>query len=82
MSEWFKKDAWDEALKECGLSAEWYNLRDRSLDECLPWNHLDCGVSLAYLKSEYRKAMQGEITRDFRKGCNNCGLLRYEGACR
>ena len=81
-SEWFKKDAWDEAFSECGLSPEWYNLRERSLDECLPWNHLDCGVSLAYLKSEYAKAMREEITHDCRKGCTGCGIKRYEGACR
>lgn len=81
-SEMFNKDAWQKAFETTGIDPEFYASRTRSLDEVLPWSHIDCGVSIQYLKSEYQKAMKGEITPDCRKGCNGCGLMRYEGACR
>lgn len=81
-TEWFNKDAWDRAFEETGIDPAFYANRDRSTDEIMPWDHIDCGVSRAYLVREYEKALKGEITPDCRKGCNGCGMMRYEGACR
>ena len=81
-TEFFNKAGWDKAFADAGIDPGFYSSRERSLDEVLPWSHIDCGVSLAYLKREYQKAMRGEITPDCRKGCQGCGMTRYEGACR
>ena len=81
-TEWFNKDAWDKAFEETHIDPAFYANRERSTDEVMPWDHIDCGVSRAYLVREYEKALKGEITPDCRKGCNGCGMMRYEGACR
>ena len=80
-SEFFKFDLWMEAFAECGLDPAFYASRVRPYDELLPWGFIDCGVTQEYLMREAKKAEKGETTRDCRKGCNGCGLNRYEGMC-
>ena len=80
-TEWFKKDEWMEAFRKADIDIPFYTTRQRELGEVMPWSHIDCGVSEAYLKREYEKAMRAEITPDCRKGCTGCGVKRYEGAC-
>jgi radical SAM family uncharacterized protein len=48
-------------------------MRDRG--EFLPWDHISCGVSKEYLWREYERATRGQVTRDCRDGCTNCGAL-------
>ena len=71
-SEHFKPDAWNEAFHECGFTVEEYAHRQRSLDEPLPWGHVDVVVTADYLKREYEKAMEAVTTKDCRQGCNGC----------
>ena len=80
-TEHFRYDKWCQAFEECGLSKDFYAHRERKLDEVLPWDHIDCGVSKEFLKKEYRKALSGETTRDCREGCNGCGLQKLKGVC-
>ena len=77
----FRYDLWKQAFEDCGLSVDFYAHRQRSLDEVLPWDHIDCGVTKEFLAREYQKALRGETTRDCREGCNGCGLQRVKGAC-
>ena len=79
-SDQFRYDLWLKAFGECGLDPDFYACRERSTDELLPWDHLDCGVTKAFLKREWEKAQRGEITHDCRKGCVGCGVNRYEEA--
>ena len=79
-SDQFRYDLWLKAFGECGLDPDFYACRERSTDETLPWDHLDCGVTKAFLKREWEKAQRGEITHDCRKGCVGCGVNRYEEA--
>ena len=71
-SEHFKPVAWNEAFHECGLTVEEYAHRQRSIDEPLPWGHVDVVVTEDYLKREYEKAMEAVTTKDCRQGCNGC----------
>jgi len=48
--------AWRRALRECQLDAAEY-LRERSLDEHLPWSVVDSGVSRDYLWREMRRGL-------------------------
>ena len=80
-NETFRFDLWMEAFKECGLDPAFYANRERPMDEILPWDHIDCGVTKDFFRREKEKSDRAEITRDCRKGCNGCGLQRWKGVC-
>ena len=81
-TEFYDNDKWTQAFKDTGIDPNFYALRARDIDEVLPWAHLDCGVSMEFLKREWEHAQKAKITHDCRKGCVGCGMKRYEGACR
>ncbi|MBR1477958.1 MAG: TIGR03960 family B12-binding radical SAM protein [Lachnospiraceae bacterium] len=81
-SEYYKNDIWLETFRECGLSIEFYANRERSLDEILPWDFIDCGVSKEYLKREWENAKSERVTPNCRDKCNGCGAARFDcGVC-
>ena len=80
-NETFRFDLWMEAFRECGLDPAFYANRARSRDEVLPWDHIDSGVTKAFLWNEKSRSERTETTRDCRKGCNGCGLQRWKGVC-
>ena len=53
---------WPKTLKEAILNPDFYTYRERSLDEILPWDFIDHGISKTFLKEEYQKALQGKTT--------------------
>ena len=69
------------AFEKCGLDTAFYANRERPYEELLPWSFIDMGVTEQYLRLESERAKKGITTRDCRKGCNGCGLQRYEGMC-
>jgi radical SAM family uncharacterized protein len=80
--ELFKYELWEKAFAEAGLDIKFYAQRERSPDELLPWAHIDVGVNREYLRAEYEKALNAEVTPDCRTGiCNTCGLERWETGC-
>ena len=80
-SDQYRHDLWLRAFEEKGVDPDFYALRNFDLNETLPWDHLDAGVTKAFLRREWEKAQRGERTQDCRKGCVGCGMNRYEGAC-
>jgi len=84
-------DAWNEhfnyknwlcAFEEAGLEPDFYAQRERSLDELLPWAHIDSGVTADFLKREYQCALDGKTTADCRfDACSACGLQRWHPNC-
>jgi len=81
-SEHFNYGNWLCAFEETGLEPSFYAHRERPLDEPLPWAHIDVGVTTAFLKQEYQRALEGIETSDCRyKACNACGLERWQPAC-
>jgi len=81
-SEHFNYGNWLCAFEETGLEPSFYAQRERPLDEPLPWAHIDAGVTTAFLKREYQRAIEGIETPDCRyKACNACGLERWQPAC-
>jgi len=80
--EHFKFDNWQRAFADASLDIDFYARRQRSLDELLPWGHIDTGVTADFLKREYQRALEGVQTPDCREGpCNACGLELSETAC-
>ena len=63
-------------LKQHGLDAEAMAERELALDETLPWQHLDMGVSMDYLCQELAKSEQGKFTPMCFDNCKRCGVCR------
>ena len=76
-SEYFHNDVWMEAFEACGLDPDFYSHRERPLDEFLPWDFLDCGVSRAFLEREWQKAKNETISPNCKQACQGCGAARF-----
>lgn len=74
-SDQFKIEAWRQAFHEAGLVPDFYARRPRPLDEVLPWDHIDTGVTKRYLAQEYEASLRGEVRPDCREQCYACGIL-------
>lgn len=69
---------WEQALADCGLDASWYAHRERDLWETLPWDHIDAGVTAAYLRREWHNTLNRVKTLDcHREACNVCGMQNF-----
>ena len=64
---------------DSGASIAFYNLRKRELDEVLPWDFIDCGVSKTFLKREWQRALQEQTTQNCRMQCSGCGAAGFQG---
>jgi radical SAM superfamily enzyme YgiQ (UPF0313 family) len=74
-SDSFNFTLWEKAFAAEGIEPEKYAHYRPGLKERLPWEHIDTGLSGEFLRHEYQKALQGEITHDCReRGCVGCGL--------
>ncbi len=79
-SEHFDFAKWMEAFEEAHLDPYFYSHRERDLDEVLPWDHIDSGVSKRFLIREWQRALAGETTPDCRfEGCTGCRLCQDFG---
>jgi radical SAM superfamily enzyme YgiQ (UPF0313 family) len=80
--EHFNYRNWLTAFREEGIEPDFYARRQRSLDELLPWAHIDTGITVDFLKREYRRSLEGRETGDCRlQNCNVCGLEQDQPAC-
>jgi radical SAM family uncharacterized protein/radical SAM-linked protein len=76
--EHFRKDVWEEAFARCGLDPDLYLYRERDLKETLPWDHIQSGVTKAFLGKEWIKAGQADLTPDCRRHCLECGICDHQ----
>ena len=80
--EYYKNDVWMKAFDDCGVSIPFYTTRERSLDELLPWDFIDCGVTKDFLKKEWLRAQDEQVTPNCKMQCNGCGITKYHtGIC-
>jgi len=81
--EHFKFKEWLDAFHECGVDPAFYANRKRTLDEILPWEHIDIGVSRKFLERENKRAYNGELTPNCRINCSGCGAAVFgESLCK
>ena len=78
-SENFRYDLWKEAFAETGVDIDFYTLRERSIEEILPWDFIDAGVSRKFLIREWERALAEEVTPNCRQQCSGCGVKKYKG---
>jgi radical SAM superfamily enzyme YgiQ (UPF0313 family) len=74
-SDQFKIEAWRQAFRETGVELAFYIHRPRTLDEVLPWDHIDTGLTKRYLARDYEASLRGETRVDCREQCYACGIL-------
>ena len=74
-SELLNLQAWQDAFAQVGLDSDFYTLRQRSLDEVLPWDHISTGVSKHFLLTDLRLSQAERTREDCRNRCYNCGIL-------
>jgi len=69
---------WQQALDENSLDGAWYATRERDLWETLPWDHIESGVTAAYLRREWHNTLNRVKTLDcHREPCNVCGMQNF-----
>lgn len=78
-SENFHYEIWQQAFEETNTDLDFYTLRERDVDEILPWDFIDAGVTKEFLAREWKHAKEGVVTPNCRKRCSGCGVKQYGG---
>lgn len=78
-SEHFRPDAWEKAFQETGIDEDFYTVRERSVDELLPWDFIHAGVNKKFLIREWEQAKAETVTPNCRQKCSGCGAKCYGG---
>lgn len=78
-TEYFDMQRYEDAFEKYGVDITFYTSRTRADDEIFPWEHIDAGVSRAFLLKEWKKAQKGETTGNCRMNCSGCGSAVYGG---
>lgn len=77
--EQFRQDIWDKAFEDHQIDIDFYTTRERSIEEILPWDFIDIGVSKKFLIREWERARKGEVTPNCKQGCSGCGAAVFGG---
>jgi hypothetical protein len=77
--EFFDYERWIDWFDRTGVDPDFYTVRGFGLDEILPWDIIDCGVTKKYLLSERKKAYEGKTTPSCAENCNGCGANKLGG---
>ena len=77
--EYFDYERWMSAIEKAGLDPDFYTTRGYSLDEILPWDIIDAGVTREYLLRERAKAYEEKTTPSCAEHCNGCGANKLGG---
>lgn len=80
--EYFQYDKWLESFKECGVNMDDYTIKPRNIEETLPWDFIDMGVTRKFFEREWGLAKSEVTTPNCREKCSGCGCAKYEsGVC-
>lgn len=75
-SDYFSVERWMQAFADTGVDPDFYALRERPVDEVLPWDMIDVGVRKAHLVKEREKCYRSELSPDCRHQCAACGAAK------
>ena len=78
-NEYFDYNRWLDAFKATGIDPDFYTMRERDLEEVLPWDFIDVGVSKEFLKREWKTALGETVTPNCRMRCSGCGAKQFKG---
>lgn len=78
-NEHFDFNRWQNAIATTGLDTGFFTSRERSLDEPLPWDHMNNRTEKSFLQEQWKAAHQGVTLEDCRHGnCYSCGVCDFE----
>ena len=77
--EHFSYDNWIAAFETAGVDIAFYANRAFGLDEVLPWDIFDIGVTKEFLLREYKKSRESVSTPNCKEKCSACGANRLGG---
>ncbi len=78
-SEYYDNQRWHDCFQELGIDPYFYTARERDIDELLPWDFIDTGVSKKFLIREWENARKGIVTPNCRERCSGCGCRTFGG---
>jgi radical SAM superfamily enzyme YgiQ (UPF0313 family) len=71
------KGNWKKAMQLSQINPDFFVYRPKNLDELLPWDFIDHGITKKHLKTEYHLALEGRLSDICRVGeCVRCGACR------
>ena len=71
--EFFDYEKWCDIFRRTGIDTDFYTTRGFGLDEVLPWDIIDCGVTKEFLKREREKAYSEATTPSCQEKYSGCG---------
>ena len=77
--EYFDYDKWMSVFARTDVDPAFYANRAFGLDEILPWDVIDCGVSKEFFLRERAKAYAASTTPNCREACSACGANKLGG---
>ena len=77
--EHFSYEKWEKCFDDAGIDMGFYANRKMALDEVLPWDIIDIGVTKEFLKREYEKSRNAVATPNCREKCAGCGANKLGG---
>ena len=77
--EYFDYDKWMDVFERSGVDPAFYANRAFGLDEILPWDIIDCGVSKEFFLRERAKAYEAATTPNCRQSCSGCDANKLGG---
>jgi radical SAM-linked protein len=70
--------AWQRAIEQTAFDVQ-DALRERALDERLPWDHIDIHIPKAWFAADWQRATELKHAPDCRqKRCHDCGVIDVE----
>ncbi len=70
---------WPQTLKATSVNPDFYVLRNRDVDEQLPWDFIDQGIKKSFLQKEFQRALKALPSPACRvETCNICGVCNQE----
>ncbi len=77
--EYFRGEHWAAAFEEARIDTDWFAHREMDVNEPLPWDHIDSGVTKSYLRGQWRDVLSNKTVADCHHGtCNVCGMQNFE----
>ena len=71
------KGNWNKAMRLSPINPDFFVYRQKNLDELLPWDFIDHGITKKHLQAEYRLALEGRESDICKVGeCFRCGACR------
>lgn len=77
--DWARPEVWQEVLTSASWDVEQETIRERSIEEKLPWDGVSLGPTKTFLKKEREKSIAGIVTDPCEENCRMpCGVCNRD----